>query len=74
MNSESHLRGNNGSPSSLFARLRRGGYFKRYIEGQLTLVSELVDAGKLTKYEAEHIRALLAAEWGQSDLEENPFV
>lgn len=61
-------------PTMYSLRLRRGGYFKRFIAGQLTLVSELVDAEKLTEYEAEHIRALLAEEWGQSDLEENPFL
>ena len=61
-------------PTMYSLRFRRGGYFKRYTDGQLTLVSELVDAEKLTQHEAEHVRALLAEEWGQSDLEEIPFL
>ncbi len=61
-------------PMMYSLRLRSGGYFKRYVGGQLTLVSELVDAERLTQHEAEHIRVLLAKDWGQSDLEENPFV
>ena len=39
---------------------------------QLTLVTELVDAEKWTREEAEVIRKLLMEKWGPSDLIENP--
>ena len=43
-------------------------------KGQLTLVTELVDAEKLTRDEAELIRELLTEQWGPSDLVENPML
>ena len=54
-------------------RLRRSeAYFLRIKEGQLTLVTELVDAEKLTRDEAEVIREMLMEQWGPCDLIENP--
>jgi hypothetical protein len=37
------------------------------------LVTELVNAEKLTRSEAEVIQKLLMEEWGPSDLVENPI-
>jgi len=60
-------------PMMYSLRLRRSeAYFVRIKGAQLTLVTELVDAEKLTRSEAV-IQKLLMEEWGPSDLIENPI-
>jgi len=51
--------------------MRSEAYFFRIKGGQLTLVTALVDAEKLTWDEADVIQTLLLKEWGPSDLIEN---
>jgi hypothetical protein len=52
---------------------RSNAYFVRIADGQLTLVTELVNAEKMTQNEAEVIRELLMESWGPSELVENPI-
>ena len=67
-------RASSDRPMMYSLRIRRSkAYFKRIKDGQLTLVSELVDAEKMTRDEAEVIRELLMEQWGPSDLVENPI-
>jgi hypothetical protein len=52
-------------PMMYSLRVRRSNaYFVRIAKGQLTLVTELVDAEKMTRDEAEAIRKLLMEQWG----------
>ena len=58
-------RASSDRPMMYSLRVRRSeAYFVRIKGDQLTLVTELVDAEKLTREEAEVIREMLVDQWG----------